>query len=162
MTTNLSLAGKVAKHVELDAVTLRYARADAKCEPGELPDDVNIDLQYRTSLSRRARKNEPLASELAVLVEFKFNVQTKDEDAPAEVLTLEAGYLLTYMLNAAVDLDEECFKHFAEVNGAYNAWPYWRELVQSVTGRVGLPGFVVPVFRPAAVEIPVREGITEP
>ncbi len=153
MVTNLDLAGKVARNVELDAVNLRYARVEAGYEPGELPDEIDVDIQYRTSIKRRVRKDDPLVPELVVTVEFKFHVRDKSQDGPAQVLSLEASYLLTYSLHSGVDLDESCYKHFAEVNGPYNAWPYWRELVQSVTGRVGLPGFVVPVFRPEAVEV---------
>ncbi|WP_267096226.1 hypothetical protein [Xanthomonas sacchari] len=153
MATNLELAGKVAKNVELDAVNLKYARVESKCEPSEVPDEVDIDLQYRTSFRRRLRKDESSVAELAVVVEFKFNVKSKDGESPADVISLEAGYLLVYILKDDSILEDECFKHFSEVNGPYNAWPYWRELVQSVTGRVGLPGFVVPVFRPAVLQV---------
>jgi preprotein translocase subunit SecB len=153
MATNLELAGQVSRNVELDAVSLRYAKVEAGCEPGELPEEVAVDIQYRTSINRRHRKGDPSAPELAVTVEFKFHVQGKGEEAPDEILSLEASYLLTYSLNPAATIEESCFGHFAEVNGPYNAWPYWRELVQSVTGRVGLPGFVVPVFRPTAIKV---------
>lgn len=151
MATNLELAGKVARCVELDAINLRYANVEAKYEPGTLPEEVDVDVQYRTSLTRRTREDSP--TELVVLVEFKFDVKAKEVEEPQEVLSLSAGYLLSYVMTTEECLDEECFRHFSEVNGPYNAWPYWRELVQSVTGRVGLPGFVVPVFRPAVVEL---------
>ncbi|MBD8872881.1 hypothetical protein [Rhodanobacter sp. DHB23] len=158
MTTNLELAGKVARNVELDAINLRYAKVESGCEPGDLPEELSVDVQYRTSINHRHRKDEPSSPELAVMVDFRFHVHGAGEEVPAEILSLEASYLLTYLLNPEATLEEDCFKHFAEVNGPYNAWPYWRELVQSVTGRVGLPGFVVPVFRPASVEV---EGSTK-
>ncbi len=36
---------------------------------------------------------------------------------------------------------------FASLNGVFNAWPYFREFLQSATTRMGLPQFVLPVFR---------------
>ncbi len=162
MTTNLDLAGKVARNVELDAVNLRYAKVDVGCEPGELPEEIEVDIQYRTSIDYRQRNGDSSDPELAVMVELKFHVRGKDEVASAEIISLNAGYLLTYSLNPAAVLDEECFKHFSEVNGPYNVWPYWRELVQSVTGRAGLPGFVVPVFRPAAIEVKEQSSEIQP
>jgi len=38
-------------------------------------------------------------------------------------------------------------RHFAETNGLYNAWPYWREFVQNTAARMSLPGLTVPVLR---------------
>lgn len=35
---------------------------------------------------------------------------------------------------------------FANFNATFNAWPYWREFVQSMAGRMGLSGVVVPVL----------------
>jgi len=160
MATNLDLAGKVARNVDLRSVNLRYARVEASCEPEDIPEEASVDLQYRSSINKRKRRDDPAAVELAVTVDFKFHVQRQDEDAPSDVILLEAGYLLVYALNPEAELEEECFDQFAEVNGPYNAWPYWRELVQSVTGRLGLPGFVLPVFRPAKKELeaPPAEG----
>jgi hypothetical protein len=36
---------------------------------------------------------------------------------------------------------------FAGLNGVFNAWPYFREFLQSATTRMGIPQFVLPVFR---------------
>lgn len=152
MATNLDLAKKVASNVELDAITLRYAKVETGCEPEDLPEEVSVDIQYRSQIEHRKHRNNPELPMLAVSVDFRFLVEPKEEQN-AEILKLEAGYLLTYFLNPGAAVEDICFKHFAEANGPYNAWPYWRELVQSVTSRVGMPGFIVPVFRPSAVEI---------
>ena len=36
---------------------------------------------------------------------------------------------------------------FGQVNAVFNAWPYWRELVQSSLARMSMPLLAVPVFR---------------
>jgi hypothetical protein len=38
---------------------------------------------------------------------------------------------------------------FATINEVFNAWPCWREYVQNVVARMGLPSITVPVFRVA-------------
>jgi hypothetical protein len=36
---------------------------------------------------------------------------------------------------------------FAETNALMNCWPYWRELVQTMVAKMGLPPLVVPLLR---------------
>lgn len=152
MTTNLELAGKVARHVELDVIKLRHATVSTNEEAETLPEQVKVDIKYRSTYERRGRGTD--APSVVLRVDFKLAVQAEAEgEAETDFMSVEAGYLLAYQLSAEADVDEECLKHFAETNGPYNAWPYWRELVQSVSGRLGLPGLTIPVFRPSKVEI---------
>lgn len=72
-------------------------------------------------------------------------------------LSLQATFDLLYELPKTKDFSAAALSHFANVNGVYNAWPYWRELVQSITVRMGLPPVVLPVFR-----IPRRDGNSQP
>jgi preprotein translocase subunit SecB len=63
------------------------------------------------------------------------------------VFCARAGYEITYQLPQALNPAEDDLRDFAEINGVFNAWSYWRELVQSMTARMGLPPLVLPVFR---------------
>lgn len=36
---------------------------------------------------------------------------------------------------------------FSETNALMNCWPYWRELVQTMVAKMGLPPLVVPLLR---------------
>ena len=62
-------------------------------------------------------------------------------------LSIEATFVLTYSAESFEDLSDENLQAFATTNGVYNAWPYWREYVQSTVTRMGFPPIVVPVFR---------------
>jgi preprotein translocase subunit SecB len=158
MTTNLELAGTVARNVDLDSINLRHAKLEAGIEPSEMPEEVSADIQYRTSIDKRSSKYIPSGIELAVNIELRLQVKGRVGDESVQVLFLEAGYLLIYTPKTGATFEDSCLKHFSEINGPYNAWPYWRELVQSVTGRIGLPGLTVPVFRPSAVEVGQAAG----
>ncbi|MFC4764742.1 hypothetical protein [Dyella koreensis] len=163
MTTNLELAREVGAHVVLRSITLRNAHIDSNLNPLHVPSDVAMTQGYRSSFSQH---EEDGRKQLIVLTDFKFSakvgagdnsdaegVEQSDED----LVALEATFQLIYSLPLELTVDEECYKHFAEINGPYNAWPYWRELVQSVTGRVGLAGITIPVFRPPKIEIQKQE-----
>lgn len=62
-------------------------------------------------------------------------------------LDIEATFLLLYSVKSVEGLDDEALSSFAHLNGTYNAWPYWREFVQSMTSRMDLPPLTIPVFR---------------
>lgn len=108
-------------------------------------------------MERRSKNGDDGRSVVLVTVDFKFNAKSKDEVDPIDVMSLDAAYLLVYEINPAAEIEDFCYKHFSEINGPYNAWPYWRELVQSVSCRLGLPALTVPVFRPTPIEVPDEE-----
>jgi hypothetical protein len=149
VTTNLDLAKQVADHVALQSVTLKSAAIDTALDPLALPAQVGMTQGYRSSFDRFPTEGR---EKLVVTVDFKFNAKEGD-DAPSDLVALSASFSLIYWLEPDVSIDDRCFRHFAELNGPYNAWPYWRELVQSVTGRVGMAGVTIPVFRVSSAVI---------
>jgi hypothetical protein len=42
--------------------------------------------------------------------------------------------------------DDEELDAFAKINSVFNAWPYWRELAQSTSVRMGIPPIVIPLL----------------
>ncbi|HVF12271.1 MAG TPA: hypothetical protein VNA87_04215 [Actinomycetota bacterium] len=61
-------------------------------------------------------------------------------------LDLTAMFLLTFSVRDRETVDVSDLEHFVVLNATFNAWPYWRELVQSTTLRMGIPPLIVPVF----------------
>ncbi len=83
---------------------------------------------------------------LLVIAKFLFEGFTEGQmDKP--VVKIEASFLLTYKLDNFEGLTKAGFKQFADMNGVYNAWPYWREFVQNTIARMNLPTLTIPVFR---------------
>jgi len=83
---------------------------------------------------------------IVVLARFRFEAAL-EEKAPEPVLTINASYALPYQSDRFDGLTQEGFEQFANLNGIYNAWPYWREFVQNTVARMGLPPLTIPVFR---------------
>lgn len=156
MTTNLQLAKEVSKHVELRSILLKNAKVESWIESWKTPKTLNITQEHRCIPTE---VNEEGARFIKVLAEFRFVATAKEEaKEDADVANLEAAFVLTYGLPSDAQFDSKCLKHFADLNGVYNAWPYWRELVQTATGRIGLAGIMVPVYRPTASEVPDDAG----
>jgi hypothetical protein len=150
MSTNLDRAGIVARRVQLESVVLGRATVVSGVDPLAPPPVLRVDQGYRASYE--LPDGHP--GRLVVRVDFQFSAAPQEAPGPegGDLVTLHAEFLLVYTLADAAEQPADALEHFAELNGPYNAWPYWRELVQTVTGRVGLSAIVVPVFRP-----PVRK-----
>jgi hypothetical protein len=59
--------------------------------------------------------------------------------------TFEIVYSFPQETNPAPAVEE--MQAFAETNALMNCWPYWRELVQAMVSKMGLPPLVVPLLR---------------
>jgi hypothetical protein len=159
MPTNMERAGLIARQVELHSVSLYRADVASHVDPLAPPEELQLRQGYRARYEMPKRHPEHLF--VYVDLNFAASAPTGDDTGPDRVV-LEATYLLVYMLKADAEKPEDALQHFAELNGTYNVWPYWRELVQTVTGRVGLAAITVPVFRPRArnLEVTAEEGET--
>ena len=83
---------------------------------------------------------------IVVVAKFHFEASIgRKGQEPA--LTMDATFVLTYQIDSFEGLTQEGFKQFANLNGIYNAWPYWREFVQNMIARMALPPLTIPVFR---------------
>ncbi len=152
MTTNLELARSISKNVDLETVVVRKADLDVGFDPQNLPVQLTLESGYRCTHEIKSSPEE--RTKIHVSIEFRFGSRLIVDDEPdQEVVDLKATFLLIYALREEMDLDPVALEHFAGVNGGYNAWPYWREFVQSAMGRAGLPGIVVPLFRPPVKEL---------
>lgn len=68
-----------------------------------------------------------------------------DEQNPAVSMTVT--FALEYAVPHASRFPDEVLAEFARVNSTFNAWPYWREYIQTTSARMNLPPLVLPVFR---------------
>lgn len=71
--------------------------------------------------------------------------QDAKKQPPAVLLV--ATFVLNYKIDSFDGLTDDNLRVFANTNGVFNAWPYWREFVQNMTVRMGIPPIVAPVFR---------------
>ena len=61
--------------------------------------------------------------------------------------SIKASFILLYQLPTDKDFSIDDLNIFASVNGIFNCWPYWREIVQNLTTRMGLSPLIIPLLR---------------
>jgi hypothetical protein len=150
MPTNLELARPISSNVEIGSINLREAAVSSRIDPfNGAPEEVLLSQSFRASYEVRSPDQ--------IFVQVELNFQASEQEDGQErsdpVVSLSATFGVMYRLKGDIEnYDEAALNAFAELNGPYNAWPYWRELVNSVAGRVGIATVVVPVFK-----LPVRE-----
>jgi hypothetical protein len=143
MTENLTSAERVIGAVELKDV--RLVKGDfwsAVVSPKEAG-IVNIQIDGEAKTSRDEVPN-------GFAVDFTGKVTLRPKDAKPEaqpVLGIGVTLRLTYGLPAGFEATDEELKAFAGLNGTFNAWPYFREFVQTASARMGLPPIMIPVLR---------------
>jgi hypothetical protein len=69
-------------------------------------------------------------------------------DDPEPILVVLATYRLGYQVRENSELSEDDLLAFSIISAVRQAWPYWRELVQNTTGRMGQSHILVPLMPP--------------
>lgn len=131
----------VAKHAQLVGIELLDLTAR-----GLSPEEVKSwpPKMFDESISHRARQVEAGGPQLSSLVEFKY----QSNPPGVRPIHVSGAFYVVYQIAAkdGIDLSGEALDQFAEVNGAYNAWPFIRELVSSCAMRLGREGVTLPLL----------------
>lgn len=131
-----------------DRVQVRDVRllgSNCRQTPLALKGQLNVRLSHNVTT-----KANPEERQVLVFPTFRLLATSSEATDDQIAVQIEASFLLAYTAEDLHGLEARHFEAFGRFNGVYNAWPYWREYVQSTLGRMGLPGFTVPVFRIAA------------
>jgi preprotein translocase subunit SecB len=140
MSQDLEKARSLISVVQLESVRLVQASARAGIRTPEEAPDVKIFLDYSATGSKADDHRFFVLASIEVAV-----AATPDDKNPA--ILVKAKFELSYRVPEDFKISKQEIVSFANVNGIYNAWPYFREFVQSSTARMDLPGVVLPVFR---------------
>ncbi len=142
--SKIDLATPVSQRVELDNILLMETVARRKPLRGGLPAHISINVNVQTNADKKQGVIQ-VRPHFVLVARF-------DDESGDELLRIEAVFLLHYRLPSFEGLRKPNIMAFGEMNGLYNAWPYWREFVQATTVRMGLPALTIPVYRPLATK----------
>jgi hypothetical protein len=129
----------VSDRVELKDVRLMSSKCSQMSEVmlGKKTYDINYTAKFQTDENN---------GYVVVIPEFYFKAFGENR-TQEPVIVIDATFALTYKIDNFEGLTQKGFEQFANLNGIYNAWPYWREFVQNTIIRMGLPSLSIPVFR---------------
>jgi preprotein translocase subunit SecB len=135
---NIPAGFDVSDRVEL--IDIRIVKSAFNQTPEINRGRKNVDIDRKVNLQIDKEKG-------VLFVVINFDLKASIDGVQSPVITIAASFLLVYRLQDFNGLTDESYRSFAEVNAVFNAWPYWREFVQNITVRMGLPPLTMPVFR---------------
>jgi hypothetical protein len=94
-------------------------------------------------------------------VEANFHFELRDQNLGAQadpMVLIRAVFTLSYHVSNLENISDDEINAFGTTSGSVSSWPYWRELLSSTMGRMGLPPMTLPSYRIAAES----EAVIEP
>ena len=82
-----------------------------------------------------------------MLASLEIMITSSECDPKRPPLKLKVEYELKYKVPPDFKATKAEIGSFAKVNGVYNAWPYFREYVQTTLQKMNLPPLILPVYR---------------
>lgn len=146
---------RVAKRTELLSVRLLSCHAECAAKPGELDREwfKNAFVGYRARVARAPGDDRTFLNEMSFIAMYMKDVDFRvadpsrvDESADPDVV-LEVAFELAYQLVEDAQIEDGDLDHFALANSTLHAWPYWREIGQSVSTRMGIPPMVIGTYK---------------
>ena len=131
---------RLIAEVEIEGVRLVEANAETKVRS---PSDTGaVDLLINRTAEISERQENGTFFVVATIKAQLVSEQAKEEP----LVSIKTSFELQYRLPRGFRVDPQTLTTFAETNGIYNAWPYWREFVQSTLARMGLPPVALPLL----------------
>ncbi len=114
----------------------------------ELPHDGSFPEEVGCAPLSQWETEHEVVDDDRLSVSVSLQLEAYDALGSEELLRVDATFRVLYSVPDMSEHSHEDFQCFARLNGTFNVWPYWRELVQTTGNRVGLSDLVIPVFRP--------------
>ncbi len=116
-------------------------KREALIDLGEESSVLNLEVlgvSYSTDLE---------AGCLFIFPSFRASSSRGEPDNQTVQFSIEATFALTYSVAEMAEATDIQFQAFGVSTGIYNCWPYWREFLQSISTRLGIPPVMLPPFR---------------
>ena len=175
---NRELLEAATKALNIEGVYLHWSNIRCKDDfiPQFIEDDLVLVPQYRVDqtskfeiVTAKERENGDI-TKIAIFY-FRARVRLTDgvslnglnipQEIPEDAVYFEiiSEFRAHYNLNDTADGSElhPILEEFGRFNVGYHVWPYWREYVQSVCARIGIPPVPIPMYR-----LPQRESNGDP
>jgi preprotein translocase subunit SecB len=134
---------RIIKAVQLREIRLVEANCKTRIRSVQEAGDVEVRLDW----SARLKEKEP---DNSFVIAPSLDLQIVPKGAKEETLPLvwmRVGFEATYRLPDGLRATRRELRDFAQINGIFNVWPYWREFIQNMFARMNLPPFFLPVYR---------------
>lgn len=138
-----SRLAEITGNARIGEIRLVSLHADTKISSPSEAEKVMISLSSNGSPGAVRESGFDINTEVI----FEVNPAGDEEAESDAVVHINSIFRLSYELPNAHVYPQEDLEEFASVNAVFNAWPYFREIVQSMLVRMGLPPVPIPLFR---------------
>lgn len=83
--------------------------------------------------------------QLRVYPSFVLNVKEEDDDIP--IFSINIKFIAIYYIKDISKYTDDYLNMFMDLSVTINVWPYGRELISSLTTRMGYPPLVIEPFK---------------
>ena len=128
---------QILKRTELLGVYLESCSATYKREIVFAKEGLEVSIRERASYTRQY---EEIRINHSFYLTCKYPEMKKDF-----VIKISATFCLLYTTDP--DFDDDFFDVFKEITLPIVSWPYFREFVQSMTQRMGIPPLTLPLIK---------------
>lgn len=137
----MSKAMKVGPRATIIDIRLIDHRATLRGVKSSPPELMRVARAHET---RREKEPDLLRVTVALTLDAAYD---NEESKNNPTLTIQATYGILYKVVDLEKLSDDELGAFAEVNGSFNVWPFWRELCHSAMGRMGIEPSTIPTLR---------------
>ena len=167
---DMEAAARVAQQFVLQEIFL----VDAKISRDPLtvsPETLSLEHKCSTEMLEFDKEKETR------FIRCNFRVAAFNGEEPSKlVMKIEAAFCTSYVKKSVIhfpddpdDIDsdfvdslETTIEYMMRINPISNAWPYWREFVQSMSARMGYPALTVPMLEIVLKKRPTKKAKSQP
>lgn len=124
----------ILEALELD--TLYLSELSLKLKEEFLSQSLKLDIDEKEAFIQE--KN-------TLKITYTFKLTANDESLEEPAISLLARYIVRYQVNKEVQVTKEFMKVFADLTVGMLLWTYFRELVNNMVYRMGMPPLVLPL-----------------
>lgn len=153
-TADFKAVARVSTQAKLAAVVLSRVEAVLESSPGDVPADWSEQTNLETDSEAEV---DSQSGTLTAVCGFRacYRLDRVDDeqeeglplDNQRPAVRIAARFALAYELEDPGRLEAGDAEQFARVNSMLHAWPYWRELAQSMSVRMGIPALLIQTFK---------------
>lgn len=122
----------------LDLYKISLTNASLKVSPN-LPNGANVDLDFKDKYKFLDEKES-----VKFFASFVLEGSIGENDTKSKLFIISGEYQITYNKLNEVVVTRDFFEIFKEMSLTTIIWPYFREYIQNMVTRAGLPPFVLP------------------
>ena len=128
---------KFVKNVNIQLVNLSNLNINKLNDNPDSTEKLFVDLKFEND------KFSTSADVFNVNPQFNIQVSYNKDNNKCILFNLQFEYQLTYIVKDLEEFDKSYLELFIKRNVPVNIWPYARELISSLTTRMGYPALVI-------------------